>query len=237
MSSSRKNSEIFSFDLQEINHGVLTGCGTGSMSWDSSIGKMISYHTFFLRDDISVELWQQYQNTTSLTLYTSKLCYTVMGLYFAMNQSELRGNILELGSGVGLGGILSNITTPTHTNGSAKRSVTLTDINDDVLHMLEQNITHASSKAASLGGLSRDDISIQKLDWFDSLLKCGSSQTITNSDYGRYDTIIASDCAYLRDQIIPLTETISKLLGKRRRGKEEKKKLLHMFAPYNRGVV
>ena len=159
-----------------------------------------------------------------------------MGLYFAMNQSELRGNILELGSGVGLGGILSNIATPTHDNGSAKRSVTLTDINDDVLEMLEQNID-ASSKTASLGGLSRDDISIQRLDWFDSLLEGGSSQTITNSDYGRYDTIIASDCAYLRDQIIPLTETISKLLGKRRRGKEEKKKLLHMFAPYNRGVV
>lgn len=161
-----------------------------------------------------------------------------MGLYFAMNQSELRGNILELGSGVGLGGILSNVVTPTHANGSAKRSVTLTDINDDVLHMLEQNITHASSKSTSLGGLSRDDISIQKLDWFDSLLEGGSSQTITNSDYGGYDTIIASDCAYLRDQIIPLTETISTLLGKRR-GKEEekKKKLLHMFAPYNRGVV
>ena len=150
--------------------------------------------------------------------------HTVMGLYFAINQSELRGNILELGSGVGLGGILSNIATPTHDNGSAKRSVTLTDINDDVLHMLEQNID-ASSKTTSLGGLSRDDISIQRLDWFDSLLEGGSSQTITNSDYGRYDTIIASDCAYLRDQIIPLTETISTLLGKRRRGKEEKEKL------------
>ena len=43
MSSRRKSSEIFSFDLQEINHGVLTGCGTGSMSWDSSIGKIIHF--------------------------------------------------------------------------------------------------------------------------------------------------------------------------------------------------
>ena len=152
-----------------------------------------------------------------------------------MNQSELRGNILELGSGVGLGGILSNIATPTQDNGRAKRSVTLTDINDDILDMLDQNITNASSKATSLGGLSRDDISIQKLDWFDSLREGGSSQTIANSHYGGYDTIIASDCAYLRDQIIPLTETISMLLGKRR-GKQEKK-MLHMFAPYNRGVV
>ena len=40
ISTWRESSEIFSFDLQEINHGVITGCGTGSMSWDSSIGKM-----------------------------------------------------------------------------------------------------------------------------------------------------------------------------------------------------
>ena len=29
----------FTFDIQEINDGVLNGSGTGSMSWDSSIGK------------------------------------------------------------------------------------------------------------------------------------------------------------------------------------------------------
>jgi len=29
----------FTFDIQEINNGVLNGSGTGSMSWDSSIGK------------------------------------------------------------------------------------------------------------------------------------------------------------------------------------------------------
>ena len=31
--------DIFSFELQEINHGVQNGSGTGSMSWDSSIGE------------------------------------------------------------------------------------------------------------------------------------------------------------------------------------------------------
>ena len=82
MSSCRKkNSEIFSFDLQEINHGVLTGCGTGSMSWDSSIGKMIPHLHFLLLHDICVYIWQQSQNTyyiTDITCINSHgivLCY------------------------------------------------------------------------------------------------------------------------------------------------------------------
>jgi hypothetical protein len=32
-----------------------------------------------------------------------------MGLYFAHNPLELKGEIIELGSGVGLGGILSTV--------------------------------------------------------------------------------------------------------------------------------
>ena len=50
-------------------------------------------------------------------------------------------------------------------------------------------------------------------------------------DSERYDTITASDCAYLISEITPLSETISKLLGSEGRDK------LQMFAPYNRGVV
>ena len=36
----------FTFDIQEINNGVLNGSGTGSMSWDSSIGKLLMMHSF-----------------------------------------------------------------------------------------------------------------------------------------------------------------------------------------------
>mmetsp|Transcript_29152 Transcript_29152/g.61991 ORF Transcript_29152/g.61991 Transcript_29152/m.61991 type:complete len:453 (+) Transcript_29152:115-1473(+) len=193
--SSNQLADIFSFDLQEINHGVQNGSGTGSMSWDSSI---------------------------------------VMGLYFAVNPDELHGNVLELGSGVGLGGILSNVATNMihgdTTLPSVKRSVTLTDANDDVLTMLQRNMEAAAKSSC---GISRDDICIQKLDWFDFLgdMQNTNSGASLQGSERRYDTLIASDCAYLRSQIAPLSETISKLLGNKRGEK------LHMFAPYNRGVV
>ena len=87
----------------------------------------------------------------------------MQGLYFAVNPDELRGNVLELGSGVGLGGILSNVATNfvhDDTSATAQRSVTLTDVNDDVLNVLQQNMNAAAFK---------DGICIQKLDWFDFL--------------------------------------------------------------------
>lgn len=186
LGDSKSDSElagIFSFNLQEINHGVQNGSGTGSMSWDSSIA---------------------------------------MGLYFAVNPNELHGNVLELGSGVGLGGILSSMATNIiHRDNLAshKKSVTLTDANDDVLNMLQQNMEAA---AKSSHDISRDNICIQKLDWFDFL---GDMQNNPGASLGSdrgYNTIIASDCAYLRSQIEPLSETISRLLGNKR-GFEERK--------------
>ena len=153
-----------------------------------------------------------------------------MGLYFTQYPNELHGNILELGSGVGLGGILSlliNNTTNSYYDDERKEeksssSMTLTDINDDVLHMLRQNVTNLL--------YTTDDIFIQKLDWFDYLDK-RRDRDENESDDERYDTIIASDCAYLHQQVVPLSNTISRLLSKNNRSK------LHMFAPYNRGVV
>ena len=155
-----------------------------------------------------------------------------MGLYFTQYPNELHGNILELGSGVGLGGILSLIinTTMSSYDGERKEekssSMTLTDINDDVLSMLRQNVTNALH--------TTDDISIQKLDWFDYLdtsIQRRRDENESDNDDERYDTIIASDCAYLHQQVVPLSNTISRLLSKNNRSK------LHIFAPYNRGVV
>lgn len=152
-----------------------------------------------------------------------------MGLYFAANPNELRGNILELGSGVGLGGILSNFATRLYDDdfGDNRRSVTLTDVNDDVLDMLQRNMD-----AAAESSRDRGNVCIQKLDWFDFLGDAArGAPPGTSCDRSTYDTIIASDCAYLSSQIAPLSETISKMLGN---GGED---TLHMFAPYNRGVV
>ena len=179
--------DIFSFDLQEINNGV-ERAGTGSMTWESSV---------------------------------------VMGLYFALNPEELRGNVIELGSGLGLGGILSKLAKsmsydPRSPSIADDVTVTLTDFNDEVLNMLEKNMNAAAKSSTRVFG---DNIHIQKLDWFDFLGNGGESYA------HQYDTVIASDCAYLHSHIDPLSETISKLLGY---GNGQK---LHMFAPYNRGVL
>ena len=74
-----------------------------------------------------------------------------MGLYFTQHPNELHGNILELGSGVGLGGcmlslIINNTMSSSHDDERKEEkssSMTLTDVNDDVLHMLRQNVTTA----------------------------------------------------------------------------------------------
>lgn len=55
--------DIFSFHLQEINHGVQNGCGTGSMSWDSSIGKICISHendSFFFAKNIQQVSYRVY---------------------------------------------------------------------------------------------------------------------------------------------------------------------------------
>lgn len=155
-----------------------------------------------------------------------------MGLYFTQHPNELHGNILELGSGVGLGGcILSLVINNTMSNShddemKEERSnrMTLTDINDNVLHMLRQNVTNTL--------YTTDGIFIQKLDWFDYLDSSIQRRTDESDTDVEGDTIIASDCAYLHQQVVPLSNTISRLLSKK--GNSSK---LHMFAPYNRGVV
>ena len=175
------DSQLFSFDLQEINNGYKNGAGTGSMTWESSVA---------------------------------------MSLFFTENPHELKGDVIELGSGVGMGAILSKVAKELSQD-SDDVSVTCTDVNDDILDILEQNM----EKAAKSNELFENhNMKVQKLDWFDYVALDSSARESTH-----YDTIIASDCAYLKSQVNPLSETISTLLGK-----ESK---LHMFAPANRSVV
>jgi hypothetical protein len=107
-------------------------------------------------------------------------------------------------------------------------SVTCTDANDEVLQMLGHNMD-AAANSSTRGLFENDSIHIQKLDWFDFV---GNEDKVQERSQ-QYDTIIASDCAYLRSQVNPLSETISQLLGK----EGEHKQKLHMFAPVNRAVV
>lgn len=144
-----------------------------------------------------------------------------MSLYFTQNPHELKGNVIELGSGVGMGAILSKVAKELSSY-EDNMSVTCTDVNDDVLEMLQHNMDKA---AKSPGLFENDNVQIKKLDWFDY----GGDGRKPNDEKEQYDTIIASDCAYLPKQVNPLSETIAQLLG-------EKSKL-HMFAPINRTVI
>jgi predicted nicotinamide N-methyase len=134
-----------------------------------------------------------------------------MSLYFNQHPNELKGDVIELGSGVGLGAILSKVATELSQEDDI--SVTCTDVNDDILKMLQHNMDKAAK-----------NVHIKKLDWCDFVTKNDDT-----NEREKYDTIIASDCAYLKSQVNPLSATISQLLGK-----ESK---LHMFAPANRSVV
>jgi len=135
-----------------------------------------------------------------------------------------------------------------------RRAVTtLTDVSDDVLNMLRKNIEAAAKSSTSCDDrvFNNTDVSIQKLDWFDfsnndsendrtnasSNNNGNNNNGSSNNTASTYDTIIASDCAYLRSQVKPLINTIANLLRKRDTDGSGHQGKLHMFAPYNRGVV
>lgn len=213
---------IVSFPLQEINHGIQNGAGTGSMTWDSSI---------------------------------------VMGLYFGLQPETLYGNdVVELGSGVGLGGLLTYYASSTTNNNNKNKgnegvvdrmsSLTLTEINQDVIDMLRYN-TAAASKATTVAARHHprhQQLHIEEMDWFDFIENKG--QKNGHDKEKKYDTIIASDCIYLPSQSKPLSETIVKLLRIEKKGhhhvqqnqeeeqqQQRQQAMAHIFSPYNRGCI
>ena len=207
-------SNIFSFPLQEINKGIQTGAGTGSITWDSSI---------------------------------------VMGLYFGLYPEELVGGVLELGSGVGLGGILTLVAS-TSTSMNAENdddeeednnmtSFTLTEMNMDIINMLRYNTTMAEASNPSSGVFGKiDELHIEQMNWFDFVVGTNqhhSTTTTATPQKKKYDTIIASDCIYLPSQIKPLSETIVQLLGHDNDdgGRHASQKKAHIFSPYNRRFI
>jgi hypothetical protein len=121
-------------------------------------------------------------------------------LHHSSSSALLQGRVLELGSGVGLGGILlmqqldrESCAGTTH-EGTAMTSLTLTDGNDEVLRecrhnwhchrVSHQHHTHLTPVPPPLD--------IRHLDWH-------APPTIT-SDEQRYDTILASDCWSLQSR-------------------------------------
>ena len=172
-----------------------------------------------------------------------------MGLYFGMYPQELLvgKDVLELGSGIGLGGILARVVSKRCKKNSSMSNgeedsvkFTLSEVNRDIINMLRYNTTVAAAANASSGLLESDELHIEQMDWFDFLVggtnvqhHHSSTAAATTAARKKYDTIIASDCIYLPSQIKPLSETIAKLLGR----DNPKNQKAHIFSPYNSGFI
>ena len=122
----------------------------------------------------------------------------------------LNKDVIELGSGTGCGGILldSLASSSCLHRASNVESITLTDVNSQVLEQCRKNISNSAT------------LKVSKLDWH-----------ANNHDFvNKYDTVIACDCAYLYPDIKALAATLKKVL---RTDNPDSK--IHVFGPYNRG--
>ena len=128
-----------------------------------------------------------------------------MSLFFTAQPHLLSGKIIELGSGIGVGGILLS-----QVDFNPMQSLTLTDHNSQVLKQCDQNVN-------TLAGVP---LHVKKLDWYDVAIH-----------RPQYDTVLASDVAYLYPDVVALT---SCMVGILKRSKHAK---IHMFGPYNRGAL
>lgn len=128
-----------------------------------------------------------------------------MALYFARHPERLQGNVVELGSGVGLGGILLN-------HMARASSITLTDGCAQVLEQCRANI-----HSHGLGNHMRT----LRLDWNDS-----------NDQTKQFNTVLACDCAYRNQDVAGLVKTLKSLLSSRQDDNQHNR--IHLFGPYNR---
>lgn len=139
---------------------------------------------------------------TGATTWESSIA---MALLVSSQPNLLKGHVLELGSGVGLGGILTGMMVMP----SSVLSLTLTDGNDEVLEACRDNCQRAK--------LDHPNLRILRLDWND-LPKPSL----------KYDTILVSDCAYKYPDVFALAAACKDSL-------QEPDGKAHIFGPYNRG--
>ena len=155
---------------------------------------------------------------TGATTWESSI---LMSMYFARHPEQLRGHVVELGSGVGLGGMLcamEPIVPPKYSpNGtSMAQSVTLTDFNPMVLQQCQQNVYN-------IGEALKAPLHVRKLDWYEFLPDAFEKSENTQ----KFDTIIACDCAYRHRDIEALASTMRSLL-------RDENSEIHIFGPSNR---
>lgn len=164
---------------------------------------------------------------TGATTWDSSLA---MALYFYHHPECLRGTMLELGCGLGLGSILSllltgpQFLTTTNCRCHPVHSATLTDANQQVLRACHRNVNDLRAKLPK-GHLP--PLQFQLLDWHDHSdndPSCGTQSTT-------YDVVLASDCAYRYQDVAALCGTLTRTL------KKEKGGTMHLFGIYNRGAL
>lgn len=142
-------------------------------------------------------------------------------LYFSSNPLLLQGDLIELGCGVGYGGILTAMGPILTEKYSPLQSITFTDYNLDVLKCCKQNIHRAFAAFPERDLLPLVNVSI--LDWndFNPNFNC----------YQRYQTVLAYDCAYRYSDVNAFGRAVKGLLH------EDDSSRIHLFAPYNRSVM
>ena len=154
-----------------------------------------------------------------------------MSLFFASRPELLNENILELGSGIGIGGLLSIISafqslslSDTAQENNNMKSLTLTDKYESLLNQCVTNIQKISNRLKSSNINLGIDCNVQEVDWYDN---------IPNNLKHEFQTIIAADCAYLYPDVKPLAHTIASLLSPK--SVEEGK--VFIFGPYQRSAL
>jgi hypothetical protein len=152
-----------------------------------------------------------------------------MALYFSSHPDQMFGDAVEVGCGVGVGGILNTVGSSIHERddytSSEIKSLTLTDGNPEVLQQCKQNLQSVlSSLPAAVN--SFPPIHVNELDWNDFM----DPKTDGMSNHKTYHTVIACDCAYRHTEIEALSRTVKGLL------REDASAKIHLFGPYNRSA-
>lgn len=151
-----------------------------------------------------------------------------MALFFASQPHQLRGKVVELGSGVGLGGILLHHLVSS--SSSVHTSITLTDGNDQVLEQCRANVSRQGPST----------LKTTKLDWNDIVQANSNLNDLDDAPSTNcYQTVLACDCAYRTQDVSGLAQTLKALLSKQDNNNGNSscnKNLIHLFGPYNRAA-
>ncbi len=171
----------------------------------------IKYHQDHLRD-----------NTGSMTWESSILmAFHLSSTIFSKQMDTDLGHVLELGSGVGLGGILTQKLLPN----AIIKSLTLTDHNSSILQKCHENVQANNYKYSNNDRditNKYDQVEVSYLDWNNIPSSLCSSK--------KFDTILASDVVYSKESIGAISRTIKCLLNKNGG-------VAHLFGPNNRSSL